>query len=81
MKKIDNLGRVVIPKEIRKKLNIKANDIFEISCNEDYIILRPINKTCLSCGGREDLAKCGNIVLCIDCAKRISNNIKELEGE
>lgn len=40
---IDNLGRIVIPKEIRKKLNIKKNDRLNIECKDNSIIFSKIN--------------------------------------
>ena len=39
-RKIDDLGRIVIPKEIRKNLKIKDNDELEISTTDDAVILR-----------------------------------------
>lgn len=40
IRKIDELGRVVIPKDIRKTVKIKENDDLEINCNGDEIIIR-----------------------------------------
>lgn len=39
VRKVDDLGRIVIPKELRKNLNIKNSDDLEISISEDKIIL------------------------------------------
>lgn len=77
MRAIDDLGRIVIPKDIREKLNIKANDTFNIYEDNGLIILEPSTKRCYSCKSTENVAQCGDVTLCIDCAKRISNNIKE----
>lgn len=38
-RKIDNLGRIVIPKEIRKHLDIKSNDIMYIKIDKNQIIM------------------------------------------
>ncbi len=40
---LDDLGRVVIPKEIRESLNISSGDFVEISCLNGEIILKPVN--------------------------------------
>ena len=40
-RRIDDLGRIVIPKEIRKNLKIKENEVLEIFINNDEIILKP----------------------------------------
>ena len=43
VKNIDNLGRIVIPMDIRKKFNINTGDILSISCNDNHIILNKHN--------------------------------------
>lgn len=40
---VDNLGRIVIPKEIRKKLDIKDDDKLNIECKDNSIVLTKIN--------------------------------------
>ncbi len=42
-RKIDDLGRIVIPKEIRKRLGIHDNDSLEIIVKGKSIILKKIN--------------------------------------
>lgn len=43
-KRIDDLGRIVIPKEIRKAMHIHADDLLEIVLQEDRsIVIRPYN--------------------------------------
>lgn len=44
IRKIDDLGRIVIPKEIRKTLNIKQNETLEIYIEEESIILKKHNE-------------------------------------
>ena len=41
-RRIDDLGRIVIPKEIRKNLKIKENEVLEIFINNDEIILKKV---------------------------------------
>lgn len=43
-RKIDELGRIVIPKEIRKNLGIRDGEALEISTNKDEIILKKYNE-------------------------------------
>ena len=40
IRKVDGLGRIVIPKEIRSKLNITENDYLELISGYDYIVLK-----------------------------------------
>lgn len=44
VRKIDELGRIVLPKELRKSLNINSGDDFQISINENKIILEKYSK-------------------------------------
>ena len=43
VKNIDNLGRIVIPMDIRRKFNINTGDILSISCNDNNIMLNKYN--------------------------------------
>lgn len=43
VRKIEQLGRLVIPKELRKNLNININDSIEIFIEEDIIVLKKID--------------------------------------
>lgn len=80
-KKVDNLGRVVIPKAVRLTLGIKEGDPLLVSLDKDKIILSKQEKRCASCGTTKNLAYCENIVLCLDCAKRISDSIVNFEKD
>ena len=54
-RKVDELGRVVIPKELRKNLGIEEGDLLEISLKGQYVILRKVNqKCCAACGQAVD---------------------------
>jgi AbrB family transcriptional regulator, transcriptional pleiotropic regulator of transition state genes len=52
VRKTDQLGRIVIPMELRKKMDIHENDPLEIFVDEDTIILQKYcpNKTCMVTG-------------------------------
>lgn len=43
IRRVDNFGRITIPKTLRKKLNIQENDALEISITENSIILQKCN--------------------------------------
>lgn len=43
VRRIDDLGRVVIPREIRKKIGVEEGDLLEIFVNKDEIVLRKYN--------------------------------------
>ena len=42
-RRIDNLGRISIPVDIRKKINLELDDYVNISCKEDSVIIKKVN--------------------------------------
>ena len=49
IRKIDELGRVVLPIELRKNFGIKEKDNLEILIDGEYILLKKHNETCNCC--------------------------------
>lgn len=45
VRKMDDLGRIVVPKEMRKMLGLNQNDKLEIVVVEDYVVLKPVKAT------------------------------------
>lgn len=55
-RKVDELGRVVIPKELRRSLEIEEGDLIEISLKGHDVILKKVSqKCCIACGQAVDL--------------------------
>lgn len=54
VRRIDDLGRVVIPKELRKTMGVAEGDPLEIFVDGDRIILRKYTPGCTLCGEVED---------------------------
>ena len=52
---LDSLGRVVLPIELRRTLDLAEHDRVEIFTEEDQIILRKYSPNCCFCGGGKDL--------------------------
>ena len=55
VKRIDELGRVVIPIELRNKLNIKEKDQVEIFVSSSSIVIKKYEPTCVFCGSSKNL--------------------------
>lgn len=70
---IDALGRVVIPKEMRTKLDIGDFDNLEISCENDSITIKKKNPSCVFCKSTENLKEFQGKPLCLDCINTIRN--------
>lgn len=72
IRKVDELGRVVIPKEIRNKLDIQEKDPIEIYVQEDCIILKKYESNCIFCGNTKDLIEYKEKLICKKCLKDLS---------
>lgn len=76
IRKLDELGRIVLPIELRKSLDIKEKDPIEISTNDDCIILKKKENTCVFCSSSNNLEEFNSKYICKDCIQKIKNDIK-----
>ena len=77
-RKLDRLGRITIPKEIRDMRGIKENeDLIEIYVHEDMICLRKVEDkiSCKLCGGEEEMLKVDGVDICTTCANKVNNAV------
>ena len=73
VRNIDELGRIVIPKEIIKKLGIENSDPVEIYVEGDKILLTKYHPACHFCGSTEDITDFKGQVVCRACAAELSS--------
>ena len=73
VRKVDILGRVVIPKELRDTLDIAENEPIEIFVEDEKIILRKYNPTCVFCGSTNNVVIYKEKLVCEDCAKAVAS--------
>lgn len=72
VRKVDELGRVVIPKELRRTLEIGEHDPVEIFVNGQDIILRKYTPGCNICGSVDgELITFKGRLICGDCRKNM----------
>lgn len=71
IKQIDELGRIVIPKDIRKGLDINPGDEVEIFARQDSIVLRKAVERCVFCGKEEGLIKYKGLCVCAACRQEL----------
>ena len=64
---VDELGRIVIPKEMRKKMEINNTDPVEIFVDGDKIILTKYCPACCFCGGAEGILEFKGKKVCASC--------------
>ena len=70
-RKVDELGRIVIPKEIRNKFDIKTNDKLDIYVENDVISLIKDSKKCIFCSSTKDLIEQNNKYVCNKCMQKL----------
>ena len=74
VRKIEGLGRMVIPKAIREHMNITSNDSIEfIVTGNDEVIIRRFQKSCVFCGNKENLSDFSDKCICDSCVEKIKN--------
>lgn len=72
VRNVDELGRIVVPKEMRKRMGIESNDPVEIYVDGDKIILVKCEKTCVFCGSSDCVRDFRGKKICIDCVNALT---------
>ena len=67
VRKVDELGRVVIPIELRRTLNIEEKDSLEIYIDGEHIILKKYEPACIFCGNAKDIVQYKGKNICPTC--------------
>ena len=77
---VDKLGRIVIPKELRRMLDVKNDiDSFEITVGEDSLILKKYNPRCTFCASEENLIEYSDRFVCKSCIEKLLNSVYKRE--
>lgn len=71
VRKVDELGRIVLPIELRRTLDIAERDALEIYVDEDRIILKKYLPACLFCGNAKDIKDYKGKNICPECLANI----------
>lgn len=72
IRKVDELGRIVLPIELRRTLDIAERDELEIYMENDRIILQKFEPACVFCGSFRGLLSYRRKNVCQDCVKKMS---------
>nr|WP_308743500.1 AbrB/MazE/SpoVT family DNA-binding domain-containing protein [uncultured Anaerocolumna sp.] len=77
---IDDLGRLVIPKEFRKSLKIKEKDPVDIYLKDGVICIEPFKLQCVCCGNRNEnkLVVVDGVHMCPDCVEKFSKSCRRV---
>ena len=71
-RKIDDLGRIVLPVELRRLFGIRTGDELQIAVDGGDILLRKIEARCVFCDGAEELQPYRSKQVCVPCARSLA---------
>lgn len=72
VRKVDSLGRVVLPVEVRRQLGIGVKSEVELSVEDGKVVLRRPEHRCVFCGSGEGLLPFEGKEVCLACVRRLS---------
>lgn len=75
VRKVDELGRIVIPIELRRTMGIEEKDALEIYVDAEKIILKKYEPACIFCGNAEDVINWRGKNLCKSCLVELGKQV------
>ena len=73
VRKVDELGRIVLPIELRRTLDIEIKDPIEIFVDDEYILLKKYEPACIFCVNAKNVRRIKEKNVCEDCLKELKN--------
>lgn len=71
VRRIDELGRVVLPIELRRTMNLEVRDPVEIFMDGESIVLKKYEAACVFCGGSRQLTLFRGKQVCAECLRQL----------
>ena len=75
VRKVDELGRIVLPIELRRTLGIEEKDRIEIFVDGESIILRKYQPACIFCDNAKDIINYKGKNICPDCVRAMNEKL------
>lgn len=72
VRKVDELGRIVLPIETRKRLELSPGDGVEIFVEKDRVILKKYEPSCIFCGDADDVVIFAGKKVCRNCIEKLT---------
>lgn len=72
VRKVDELGRIVLPIELRRTMDIGVGDSLEIYVDASSVILRKYEPSCVFCGDAGDVLTYKGKIVCRACLQEMS---------
>lgn len=73
VRRLDELGRIVIPIELRRTLDLADRECLEIFTEGNQIILKKYQPACIFCGEAKDVINYKGKNVCKQCLEDIKN--------
>jgi transcriptional pleiotropic regulator of transition state genes len=73
VRKVDELGRIVLPMELRRTFNINKEDPLEIFVDEDMIVLKKYEPACIFCGSADGIQQVHGRNVCEHCVAEMKD--------
>lgn len=75
VRKVDELGRIVLPIELRRTLGIEEKDRIEIFVDGESIIMRKYQPACIFCDNAKDIINYKGKNICPDCIRAMNEKL------
>lgn len=75
VRKVDELGRIVLPIELRRTLDIAEKDPLEIYMEGDSIVLRKYQPACVFCDSSKDIVNFRGKNVCSECIRNLGEKL------
>ena len=75
VRKVDELGRIVLPIELRRTLGIEEKDRIEIFVDGESMILRKYQPACIFCDNAKDIINYKGKNICPDCIRAMNEKL------
>lgn len=73
VRQLDALGRIVLPIELRRTMDIAVKDMLEIFVEDDQIVLKKYHPCCIFCGDARDVEPYKDKLVCKKCLSELKN--------
>ena len=71
VRKVDELGRIVLPIELRRTLEISVKDALEIYVEGNTVVLKKYEPACIFCGNAKNVTTYKDKIVCEDCIEEL----------
>lgn len=72
VRKVDQLGRIVLPKSLRKRYRMNEGDPVEILVSGDHILLERYRPKCVFCGEMNGVTEYREKHICVECLREMN---------